>query len=114
MPAYFTAEDLLLNDVFIEYCLAPNPVNTAKWEAVVNDNNISREVIAEARAIFTMLTPGIGNDEIEEEVSKLRDVIYDRETKRRRIISRLSAFAGLLLLISTILFFTLQTSPDKN
>lgn len=114
MPADFTAEDLLLNDIFIEYHLDPNPVNTANWEAMVRDNNISAEIIAEARSMFTMLTPGIGSAEIEEEVSKLNDVIYQKEIQRRRIVSRVSVFAGLVVVICTLVFFTLQTASDKN
>lgn len=113
MPADLTADNLLLNDIFIEYCLDPNPVNTEKWETVARDNNISAEVIAEARSMLTMLNPVIEKAEVEEEILKLQDVIYEKEVRRRKAISRVSVFAGLVVALGTIIFFTLQPS-EKN
>lgn len=114
MPADITAESLLLNDVFIEYCLAPNAQNTIKWEKMVRDNNIPAQVIEQAKGMLTMLTPAIDNVEIEQEVLRLGEIIHEREVKRKKIISRLSVFAGLALAISTVAFFTLQRGPRKK
>ncbi len=60
MPPDITAEDLLLNDIFIEFCLNPSAENAKKWEVVEKDNHIPGQVIAQAQAMLTMLTPGIG------------------------------------------------------
>jgi transmembrane sensor len=114
MPADLTADDLLLNDIFIEYCLDPNPVNTEKWETIVRLEHISAEVIAEARSMLTMLTPAIEKAEIEDEILKLRDTIYEKELRRRRTMSRVSVFAGLVVALGTIIFFTLKPSAGKN
>lgn len=113
MPADITADNLLLNDVFIEYCLDPNPVNTEKWETMARDNNISAEVIAEARSMLTVLAPAIEKAEIEDEILKLQDAIYEKEARRRKAISRVSLFTGFVVVLGTIIFFTLQPL-EKN
>lgn len=114
MAADVTAEDLLLNDIFIEYCLNATPANTAKWEAMMTDNKIPAQVIEQARAMLTMLTPAIANHEIEEEVLKLSDTIYSREAKRRKTVLRITVAAAIAIVTATLAFFTLQTDIKKN
>jgi ferric-dicitrate binding protein FerR (iron transport regulator) len=110
MPQAFTAESLLLDDIFLEYHLNPTRQNTQRWEKMVRENNIHEKVIAEAKAMLDILTPAIEPHEIEEEVIKLQNVLYEREMKRKRLLRRTGVFVGMAAILCGLIFFTRGTN----
>ncbi|HTF31203.1 MAG TPA: hypothetical protein VK625_20245, partial [Flavitalea sp.] len=75
MASDYSIEELLLDEDFIEFCLHPESAKSRKWKQLIENKVIDRDIVAEARSILNLLSPGLSAAEISEEVMKLKSII---------------------------------------
>lgn len=115
----FTAEQLLLNDIFLEYMFDRNPETAARWNEFARDNAIDDTTIAKATEMLGMLSPGVEEREVEEEIKKLRQTISDNETaqaasRRKRLLRLLGVTAVLAVIIFGAVFYSSTSQPGEK
>jgi ferric-dicitrate binding protein FerR (iron transport regulator) len=82
MGTYYTVEELLLNDSFLDYCRNQNSVYKNHWEQIIANNPEQAQIIYEAKQWLTALTPGLSQKEINNELNKVRRMIKTEDTKQ--------------------------------
>ena len=81
MQINYTVEQLMLDDSFIEYCRNRNSAYKKKWEQIIVEHPSQVKIIEEARRWVMLLNPEISQDEIEEEMNKIRGIINTDKNK---------------------------------
>lgn len=113
----YTVEDLLSDQSFIDYCQNEHSVYKKQWTEMISVNPEMAKVVEEAKAMLSILSPVLPDNEIAAEVNKLREVLSVGEeilpaTSNRRIRKILAYSFSLLLLISVSVYFLIPKVPS--
>ena len=128
MASDYSIEELLLDEDFIEFCLHPESAKSRKWEQLIENKVIDRDIVAEARSILNLLSPGLSAAEISEEVMKLKSIIdVDKKEsstnnleagnigRRKRPLTRVLVYGSAVAAISIAIYFSLKPAkPDTG
>lgn len=94
----FTAEDFMLNDSFVRYCLQSNEEDVAFWNDWIARNPHKLEATTQAKEWVLRLGMGLTPDQKQEEFRKLRTLIETGDTRRQRFRKFLPYAAAAVLL----------------
>jgi len=116
----FKAEDLLLDDSFIDYCRGLDRQAVTRWELILQDNEALGLEAAKAREIFYMASVTVSMEEKQEDLNRLRSSIgrsvssIPAEPKIPRMAwTRWVAAAALVGVIAAASIWLIN-KPDKH
>lgn len=114
----YKAEDFILNDSFVRYCLRSNEKDVLFWEDWLERYPHKQEEAAKAREWLFRLGLRITPDEKEAEFGKLKAAIAVADTPVKRIswkrITRIAAAVALPLAAATWWLATHRTAASKE
>ena len=120
MDRMFTVEELLSDQTFTDYCLNSESVHGDMWKRIISSNPGQAETFREAKALLSILSPSVSQDEIETEVNKLREVFstnapdeaYQEVRNKKRIKPVLVYSSILLVCLSVTAYFLVPHSNN--
>lgn len=109
----FTAEDFMLNDSFVRYCLQSNDEDVAFWNDWIARNPHKKAETDQAKEWVLRLGMGLTPDEKQEEFRKLRALIETGDSRRHRFSKYLPYVAAAVLLTCVAVTWIWKT-PAHN
>jgi ferric-dicitrate binding protein FerR (iron transport regulator) len=115
----FTVEELLSDQTFTDYCLNNESVHRDMWKRIISSNPGHAETFREAKALLSILSPSVSQNEIEIEVNKLRAVFSTnapeeahQEVRNKKRIKPVLVYSSILLACLSVAAYFLV--PHSN
>jgi ferric-dicitrate binding protein FerR (iron transport regulator) len=121
MDKLYTVEELLSDETFIDFCHNENSPHRKIWSDIAS-NPEQKKIADEARLMLGLLSPSLPQHEIETEVEKLRETLWNKEDfqlssnrpSKNRAVKVLVYSCIFLAITVTALYYFLPKSSTKT